>query len=292
MTFISEKSIFFQELLTTLLGKEVSIQNIQMQGGGCINKAAVINTSEGKYFVKWNYITLREMFEVEVKGLELLRSTNIVEIPKVLGLVDAHDESFLFLEMIEPETICSSFWEDFGRKLAKMHQVTNKYFGLTHDNYIGSLVQKNNSTEDWNDFFYHQRLIYQLQLAFDSGKMDKSILIHFENLYRRLNEILPKELPALLHGDLWGGNILKGKNGEVCLIDPAVYYGHREMELAYTMLFDNNPDTFYQAYELEYPLEKDFDKRIPIYNLYPLLVHVNLFGGGYINQVKSIVEKY
>lgn len=290
--FEDAKKYQFSKLLSNLWGKTVTVNHIQPQGGGCINKAAIITTSEEKLFVKWNYSTLASMFEAEEKGLKLLRSTGEVIIPRVLGRVIAEDETFLFLEMISPSQIKEDFHEDFGRRLANMHKHSAPQFGLDHDNYIGSLVQINTPTDDWNYFFYEHRLLVQLQLAFDAHKLDKSILFHFENLYQRLNEILPKEPPSLLHGDLWGGNILKGQDGSVCLIDPAVYYGHREMELAYTNMFDHHPEAFYKAYHDEFPMENEFDKRVDIYNLYPLLVHVNLFGGGYIEQVKRIIRVF
>lgn len=290
--FHQDKKIQLSKLLSHVLSKDVSVSNIQMQGGGCINKAAVLETSEGKMFVKWNYSNLHNMFDVEVKGLEILRSAGEMVIPNVLGLIEEHDESFLFLEMIEPQKQEPRFWADFGVRLAKLHRHTSRSFGLEYDNYIGSLPQKNNQMDSWVDFFYQNRLMAQLNLAFENHKMDRSIMIHFENLYKRLNEILPVEAPALLHGDLWGGNVLKATDGTVSLIDPAVYYGHREMEMAYTKLFDNNPIEFYWAYNEEFPLASGFKERIEIYNLYPLLVHVNLFGGGYVNQVKKIVSKY
>lgn len=290
--FQDEKKSQFSELLSNLWGKLVTVSAIQLQGGGCINKAAILTTSEGKVFVKWNYSTLAPMFEAEEKGLQLLRSAGEVIIPKVLGRVTSEDETFLFLEMISPNEIKKDFYEDFGKRLANIHKHSAPQFGLDHDNYIGSLVQINTLTDNWNDFFYEHRLLVQLMLAFDAQKLDKSILIHFENLHQRLNEIFPKEPSSLLHGDLWGGNILKGQDGSVCLIDPAVYYGHREMELAYTKMFDDHPDSFYSAYHNEFPIKKGFEDRADIYNLYPLLVHVNLFGGGYVNQVKEIISLF
>lgn len=289
---VLEKKRQFSNILTNLIGYNIEITHVYAQQGGCINKAAILESKSDTFFVKWNYSTCREMFEKEIDGLKVIRSTNQFKIPNILGIVDFQDETFLFLENIYSKKSKDSFWEDFGTKLAKLHKYSNVKFGLNYDNYIGSLIQKNSFHDDWNTFFYENRLLYQIELAFSSNKFEKSILFHFENLYKRLSELIPVESPSLLHGDLWGGNVLIDSDGNTCLIDPAIYYGHREMELAYTTLFDKNPSKFYSAYSNEFPLEKGFQQRIEIYNLYPLLVHVNLFGGGYIDSVKKIIKKY
>jgi fructosamine-3-kinase len=145
------------------------------------------------------------------------------------------------------------------------------------------LLQSNEYTANWIDFFIEKRLKAQAGLAFYNGEIPRSLYDKFNDLYNKLPELLPSEKPALLHGDLWSGNVIVGSNGHVSLIDPAVYYGNREAEIAFTKLFGGFSSAFYDAYNEAFPLEKGFEERIDIYNLYPLLVHVNLFGSGYIN---------
>ncbi|MCL4127062.1 UNVERIFIED_CONTAM: hypothetical protein GTU68_010994 [Idotea baltica] len=177
-------------------------------------------------------------------------------------------------------------------KLAKLHRSTDPDFGWKHDNYIGSLPQKNTTHTQWSDFFIEERIQPQLRRAINGGKVDKHIHSGFEKLFQQVEKLFPKEPPSFIHGDLWGGNLLTDTNGAPVLIDPAVYYGHREMELAFMTLFDSQPPQFYEAYESIYPLDSGWMDRIEICNLYPLLVHVNLFGGGYIESVLHILRRF
>ena len=193
------------------------------------------------------------------------------------------------MEQSQPE---NNFWENFGRGLAKLHKTTSDYFVLDHNNYIGSLTQSNRKRDNWIDFFVEERLGFQLKLARDSHLIDSGVLSAAEGLFNRLNEIIPKEQSSLLHGDLWSGNFMLGDQGEACLIDPAVYYGHREMDIAMTKLFGGFDHQFYEAYNQEFPMEKGWEQRMDICNLYPLLVHVNLFGGGYVSQLTSILKRF
>ena len=180
----------------------------------------------------------------------------------------------------------------FGKQLAQLHQNTNTSFGLEESNYIGSLLQQNNLHNNWIDFFINERLKPQIKLARDNGKIDLSTITKFERLYTKLDEIFPEEPPALLHGDLWSGNFMVDEKGGPVIIDPAVYFGHREMDIAMTKLFGGFNQQLYQSYNEHFPLEKGWEQRVDICNLYPLMVHVNLFGGGYLEQVKSILNKF
>lgn len=281
------------EILTFQFKREVRIFSVQSVAGGDINTAAKITSSEGNFFVKWNDgRKFPAMFYKESLGLKILNESQSIKIPKVICEAKAENYEFLVLEFINEASADSKCWIKFGESLAKLHKNTAKDFGLDHDNYIGSLKQSNKKHKDWISFFIEERIQPQLALAFDSQLTDRAILRAFERLFTKLNEIIPKEIPALLHGDLWSGNFMFTSQGDPCLIDPAVYYGHREMDIAMTKLFGGFAPEFYEAYNEASPLDKDWEKRLDIYNLYPLLVHVNLFGGAYVSQVFSILRRF
>jgi len=269
--------------------QQVSIINTSSIGGGCINNAAKVETNIGDFFIKWNEAKKYPgMFESEAQGLELLRTAGEIHIPEVIAHDEIHDTAFLLLEFVEPGKTASDFWENFGCSLAKLHKDTSELFGLDHDNYIGSLPQSNKQHDNWIDFFILERLEPQIRMAGISGGISKK----FNCLFNVLGEIFPDEPPALLHGDLWSGNYTTAPNGKACIIDPAVYYGHREMDIAMTRLFGGFSEQFYDAYNAEHPLENGWEDRLDICNLYPLMVHVNLFGGGYLSQVQHILRKW
>jgi protein-ribulosamine 3-kinase len=273
--------------------QQLSILNHQSIGGGCINHAHQLKTNHGNFFLKWNdALRYPGMFEAEAKGLDLLRSINTIRIPNVIFFGEAGSQSFLLLEYIEKENPKKNFWNEFGKQLALLHKNSSDQFGLDYDNYIGSLNQCNHKHSNWIDFFINERIEPQIKLAFDSKKLANGLVSSLANLYKKLPEIFPMEKPSLLHGDLWNGNFMIADDGSACLIDPSVYYGNREMDLAMTKLFGGFTVEFYESYNETFPLEKDFEKRIEIYQLYPLLVHVNLFGQNYIQQVESILKRY
>jgi fructosamine-3-kinase len=279
--------------LEETFGVKVKILETSTLNGGTINSAGRIITDKGNFFVKWNDTSLyKGMFESECKGLKLLKAAGEIKIPDVMFTGNTQDFGFLVLENIESGTPQFDFWDIFGNQLAKLHQHKGEYFGLEYDNFIGSLPQINTPTNNWVDFFINNRLEPQLKLAIDSGKADLSIQTKFESLYKNLNDIFPKEKPSLLHGDLWSGNFMTTITGDPAIFDPSVYYGHREMDLAMSRLFGGFDFEFYDSYNEVYPLEKNWQKRIEICNLYPLLVHVNLFVGSYIQSVRNIVSKF
>lgn len=272
--------------------KNVSMHSFSSISGGCINRGGKFQTSAGDFFVKWNDAKrFPGMFEMEAKGLELLKSCGPIEIPRVIGHWESDIYQFIIVELIEGSQRSETFWIDLGHGLAQLHKTTHPYFGLDQPNYIGSLRQLNPHTTSWIDFFIEQRLQIQLKLAVDSSLLDSRVVQKFETLYKQLPSLLTEEMPSLLHGDLWNGNLLVNR-GKPCLIDPAVYYGHREIDLAMCQLFGGFPDDFYESYIEAFPLQPDYQKRLHIYNLYPLLVHVNLFGSGYRSQVVSVLNKF
>lgn len=282
-----------EKKLSEYLGKTVSINNLRSVGGGSINETFMIATNEGDFFVKKNSSTLYPaMFEKEALGLQILKDTNEIDVPEVITAGESENDSFLILKFIDSSNKTSSFWEDFGTQLAKLHKHTSKQFGLNHDNYIGSLYQHNNKHNKWSDFFRDERLDRQVRLARDSGSIDRNTVVAFDRFYTRLDSIFPEEPPALLHGDLWGGNFMVNKKGNPIIIDPAVYYGHREMDLGMSQLFGGFDKQFYFSYNRQYPLENGWEERLNYCNLYPLMVHVNLFGGSYLQSVRSTISRF
>ena len=280
-----------EHTLSLQLKKDVRLYDFKSVAGGCINYTAIISSTAGDFFIKINDAHLYpDMFECEARGLDLLSNHSKFSIPEVLNYGVTGDKSFLVLSHINTAKRQSDFWEDFGIKLAQLHRNANATNGLDYDNYIGSLKQINKTNANWTEFFIEQRLKRQLWLATNSGKINQTLANKFEQLFKQLDDFFPAEPPALLHGDLWSGNFIVGDDGYVSLFDPAVYYGHREMELAYTSLFGGFEEGFYETYHATYPLEDGFEMRKDIYNLYPLLVHVNLFGGNYLRQVDQILQ--
>lgn len=274
------------------LGGRENITRFAPVAGGCINNGGKLSTTTGTFFIKWNKTSsLPGMFDAEARGLALLSEARAIRIPNVVAAGEHEGTQWLVLEWIEPSSRASDYWHTFGQQLAALHKVTHTHHGLDHNNYIGSLHQQNDRTGSWIDFFIQSRLDPQLRLAVDKGRADRSLVHAFETLYARLPSMLPEEAPSLLHGDLWNGNLMTASHGEPCLIDPAVYFGNREMDLAMTRLFGGFDIRFYDAYQEAHPLQPGSASRVDIYNLYPLMVHVNLFGGGYTAQVKQILRQ-
>lgn len=283
------------EHIKDLLGlPDVShISDFSFAGGGCISNGGKVTTDNGSFFLKWNDARRYPgMFEAEAQGLRLLFSANAIRVPDVVGTATGERYQCLLLEHIGQATRTRDFWDELGSQLANLHRKESPVFGLDHNNYIGSLPQHNDQTTTWTTFFVEHRLCRQLKMALDHSNAPKSWNPKFETLFRKLNELIPDEKPALLHGDLWNGNMLVDENSQPCLIDPAVYFGHREADLAMTKLFGGFQERFYEAYHEAFPLAPGFDDRVDLFNLYPLLVHVNLFGGSYIHSVDSILRRF
>lgn len=272
---------------------ETEITGVSHVGGGDINQARMLTTPKGAFFLKMNTGNhAARMFETEAKGLDLLHRTGALRIPNVIASGDTEGGAFLLLEFIETGKRSSDFWEIFGASLAALHRRTSQQFGLDHSNFIGSLPQSNHFHHTWSGFYVHERLQPQLDLALKSNRLQSSDARQFEKLYQKLPELCPFESPALIHGDLWSGNFLVGDDGRPVLIDPSVSYSHREMDLAMSRLFGGFDRPFYRSYEEAFPLAPGFEQRLPVYQLYYLMVHVNLFGGGYVGSVRSVLRQF
>ena len=213
-------------------------------------------------------------------------------IPQPISIGDVDNDAFLLMDYLEEGNRPQDFWEQFGRSLARLHRCTQESFGLDHDNYIGSLPQSNRKHASWSEFFVTERLEAQLKRARDNDKFGGDVLLRMERLFHRMDGLFPVEPPSLIHGDLWSGNFLCAANGAASIFDPAIYFGHREMDIGMTKLFGGFDPRFYSAYNKEWPLADDWETRVDVANLYPLLVHVNLFGGGYLSQVRSVLTRF
>lgn len=267
--------------------------SFQAASGGCINNGGKLTTSSEAVFIKWNSATrYPKMFSKEKLGLELLHKAEGLTIPEVRAVYEGELYSCIVMEFIESAIKVPAYWEQLGHGLAAVHSTSSTKYGLDHDNYMGSLEQYNDTCTDWLDFFIRSRLGPQIKLARDHNRMGKEPVQLFERLYTRLPDLLVTEPPALIHGDLWSGNIMTDSQGMPALIDPAVSFANREMDIAMTQLFGRLPAEFYDVYNNAFPMSPGWQERLDIYNLYPLLVHVNLFGGGYLSQTMHIVRRF
>lgn len=280
-----------------LWGESLTVRNVAGVSGGDINEAAKITLSDGRtLFLKYNPEPLPRLFEVEARGLALLREARAVRVPHVYAVRPSTEDhpAFLLMEWLPTgSSRTPDVMREFGRKLARLHQHTWESYGLDYDNYIGSLPQRNTPTRSWVEFYRGQRLGAQRELAKRLGRLPAEREAKLERLMERLDELIDESSvrPSLLHGDLWGGNYLVSE-GEAVLIDPAVYYGDREVELAFTELFGGFSREFYEGYSEVWPLDADYEERKALYQLYPLLVHLNLFGESYGAGVDRVLRRY
>ena len=259
--------------------------------GGDINDAFRVALRDGaQIFVKTHPNPPAGMFRAEARGLEWLAEANAIRVPSVLAVSDERP-AYLALELLTPVKRRRDFDEVLGRGLAALHDFGAPSFGLGHDNFIGRLAQSNAMQDDWASFYWSSRLEPQLRLASDRGLIDVETRAGFEALRRALPERVGSvEPPSRLHGDLWGGNLHVDETGQPALIDPAVYGGHREMDLAMMGLFGGFGERVFAAYREAHPLGPGAPERTSLYQIYPLLVHVNLFGGSYLGSVKRALS--
>lgn len=264
--------------------------------GGDINAAFEVALADGRtVFAKTNATSDRAMFPAEARGLAWLAEPRAIRIPRVLAVSSEAGEGppFLALERIVPGRKKADFDERLGRALAALHRFGAPGFGLDHDNFIGRLPQDNTLAPSWPVFYRERRLEPQLALAVDAGLATPGMRRQFERLFARLEAIVgPPEPPARLHGDLWGGNLLVDEAGDPVLIDPAVYGGHREVDLAMMRLFGGFGPRVFAAYDEAHPLAPGHEDRVPLYQLYFLMVHVNLFGGSYAPQAEAALSAF
>jgi fructosamine-3-kinase len=270
----------------------VKITHDERVHGGDINETFILYSGKGRLFLKLNNKDSAGMFEKEYKGLEILGNTKAITVPRPFFTGSAAGHICLVMECIEKGKAASDFWQVFGAQLAALHKNSNEYFGLDHHNYIGSLAQRNERHDSWATFYAEQRILFLVRKAFDEKKCDINDTRAAERLCNKLGALFPAEQPALLHGDLWSGNYLTGHTGMPVIFDPAVYYGHREMDIGMSLLFGGFDTSFYEHYNEAWPMEKHWRQRTDLTQLYPLLVHLILFGGHYYHPVKDTLKKY
>jgi len=264
-------------------------------GGGSICRTSRVQLADGRTLLVKHHSSIAGLFTAERRGLELLRDSQTLRVPRVFIQQEAEGDTpaFLAMEWLGSGRRTPLAEEQLGIGLAQMHRTTATRYGLDHNNFIGANPQPNMPTVNWVTFFCDRRLEYQAELAARNGFLNPWRRRALETLCTRLDVLLPETPPAsLLHGDLWGGNWLVTDSGEPALIDPAVYYGHRETDIAFTELFGGFSDIFYAAYNQTWPLEPGYAQRRDVYNLYHLLNHLNLFGEGYGRQVDAVLRRY
>jgi fructosamine-3-kinase len=279
-----------QRAITSHMGDVVAVQSVS---GGDINAAWRVETTSGQhYFIKWNPQPLPRLFEVEARGLQLLAQAQALRVPRVIVVID--QPPALVLEWIDQGANKQAAAEALGRGLAQQHRSIGAAYGLDHDNYIGATPQINTPLNSWLEFFRDRRLGEQARLAQARGHLPPDRARRLDRVRQHLDRWIDPSsvVPSLLHGDLWGGNYLIDASGQPVLIDPAVYYGDREAEIAFTELFGGFGARFYAAYNETWPLDRGYADRRDLYNLYHLLNHLNLFGEGYGDSVDAILRRY
>jgi len=258
------------------LRKQLRIDSAEAVSGGCIHRCYRVVIGGRRRFLKTNSAEYADAFAAEADGLAALRNAGL-RAPEPLAQGVAGGQAYLLLEYLELKG--KGDFAALGRMLAAAHRAPGPRFGWSRDNYIGATPQQNDWADDWTEFWRERRLRPQLELArsrgFDLGNVALDAVP--EN---------HRPQPSLLHGDLWSGNAGFTAEGPV-VFDPAVYYGDREADLAMTELFGGFPREFYKAYDETFPLPDGYERRKHLYNLYHLLNHLNLFGGGYLGKVKA-----
>lgn len=282
-----------QRILHEIADQEnFTLKEVKQLSGGSINSVFKLKTDLGDFVIKLNSVEkYADMFQKEALGLKLLNSAKVFKIPEVHGVGSLDKITYLLLEFIPTKPIDNpNSWRKFAEKLAQLHQNSAKTFGLKNDNYIGSLPQYNSSkTTNAGEFYIENRLKPQFEIALKKGKFSFGNL---EKIYDHIKRLIPDEKPALIHGDLWNGNYMFGQTDEHILIDPAVCYSIREMDLAMMKLFGGFPNKVFEHYNMIYPLKEKWKERIDIWQLYYLLVHLNLFGQNYFPPITRTIQRF
>ena len=279
------------EVIAGITGSPARIAQIIEVGGGSISRAFRLQTANAHYFLKLNAAEHDEMFAAEADGLEALCACRSVRVPRVLAHGACGPDAYLLLEYVALRPLRDG---DTGRAaglaLADLHRIEGRRFGWRRDNFIGSTPQRNEESDDWQSFFASRRLTPQLELARERGIRGR-LIANGERLIEHLPALFTGYAPkaSLLHGDLWAGNAAFDDSGQLALFDPAIHYGDRESDLAMMQLFGGFPASMVAAYREAWPLASGFEQRRTLYQLYHVLNHMNLFGGGYQAQAERMI---
>lgn len=273
--------------------EKLQIRHFEPVYGGDINQCFSVEANGHRCFLKLNNaIRFPGMFEKEANGLQFLKKYFPCKVPDVIGYGDNEAFQYLLLEWLDTGGPLPNSWEKLGAAIAQMHLQQQASFGWECSNYIGTIVQVNNNAEDWVDFYRDCRILPLAEMLYKTGRFTLEERRITDRFCEQFPGLFPNEKPAFLHGDLWSGNVQFTRDGSVALFDPAVYSGHREMDIAMAALFGGFTASFYASYNEIYPLEKGWKERIGAAQLYPLLVHAVLFGSSYITRSVEIMQRF
>lgn len=275
----------FEKVLKNILPEAIDISGVP---GGDINRTYYVKTGNKELFVKMHAACPDDFFEKEKQGLLFLKKNSSFHIPEVISSGNFESIHFLILEYIQKGNRNDTYYRMLGKKLAEMHRNIGSHFGFENSNFIGTLTQKNNYCDTWSEFYLHYRISPYLK-DIVSGKEEQDLIL--KKFYEMMQRYDSEILPSPLHGDLWAGNHFANAKGEPVLIDPAVYYGDRCIDIAMLELFGSLPESFYVEYFRIFPKEKNWSLRMKFCTLHPLLVHFRLFGGHYKVAARSLIEK-
>lgn len=272
----------------------LNIRSARELRGGDISQAWHLATNKQELFVKCNsHSAASAMFAAEAEGLNALRSAFSGVVPVVLGQGLAGSHAFVVMQYLKSSSSPTrNHMQQFGSMLAELHRHTHTAFGWQHSNFIATTTQQNNWCSSWPQFLAEQRILPLVKRLVTTQQFSLHDASAAEMLCKRFEELMPAEPPSLLHGDLWSGNYMVMADGLPAIFDPAVYYGHREIDIAMTLLFGGFETSFYAAYQESWPLQAGWERRLSIMQLYPLLVHALLFGGAYVSRCRAIVQAY
>lgn len=283
-----------QQKLKELFSINTNEIQFGLVGGGCINETRKIQFGGQRFFCKINSASkFPQLFVKEASGLKLIAAQNIIKVPEVIDCFETGGQQVLLLEWIDEGERTEGFWKNFGQQLASLHQVSGPDFGLTQNNYMGSVPQSNHPTVNWIEFFIQRRLQPLVSKCLSQNLLSSKHQNLFESLYNRLPDVFENDQkPALLHGDLWSGNFMCNRKSGPVLIDTAVYFGHPSIDLGMTTLFGGFRPGFYEAYNYHSPFPANYREQWEVCNLYPLLIHLLLFGRSYLSQIERTLQHY
>ena len=276
-----------EEIVTAITGQRHTVTGIKKAHGGCISDSYIIITLDDSLFLKESGLNQKDMFDAEATGLKELSLCNSLKIPKVLGTLESNTSCYILLESLNLKPHSPSSLKNLGQSLADMHRITSEKFGFPDSNYIGSTPQINHKCTSWVDFYNNCRLMPQAYMTGNDAIENKAEELS-EKAAAFFTDYSP--VPSLLHGDLWSGNTARIENDTPVIYDPAVYYGDRESDLAFTEFFGGFSKDFYDSYQQSWEVHPSYEIRRYLYQLYHSLNHLNLFGNSYLNRSMEMLD--